>query len=111
MGQQEKQLGQVKIAVGGTPEALYSPGASTTGIVTNIIVCEEAGVAATFSLYVDADGSAALAANTIFKDVALVANETIILQVNLPFDAATGTLSCEGSTTDVIFTASGLEIT
>lgn len=111
MGMQEKQLGQVKIAVGGTPEALYSPGASTTGIVTNIIVCEEAGAAATFSLYVDADGALTGAVNTIFKDVPLQANETKLLQVNLPFDADAGTLSCEGSTTDVVFTASGLEIT
>lgn len=109
MAQTEKILGQVKVASASTPESLYSPASGVTGIIVNIIVCETGGATATFSLYADATGTGTAAANTLFKNVSLSENETKVLAIKLPIASATGQVSCEASTTNVVFTATGME--
>jgi hypothetical protein len=108
----EKQLGQVRNTLGGTAESLYSPAASTTAIIKSIVVCENSGNADSFDIYLDDDGTTYSQETCLFKDVAIAANETIILNVYWPMNNASGNLAVEAATTDrVTFTAFGLEIT
>lgn len=108
----EMQLGQVRNTLGGTAESAYSPAAATIGVIKSIVVCENSGNAGTFSIYLDDDGAVTSEETCLFKDVAIAANETIILNVYWPMDDAAGNLSVEGDTTDrITFTIFGLEIT
>ncbi len=108
----EKQLGQVRNTLGGTAESAYSPAAATTAIIKSIVVCEQSGNADSFSIYLDDDGVVYTEVTALFKDVAIAANETIILNVYWPMDLAAGNLAVEAATTDrVTFTIFGLEIT
>jgi hypothetical protein len=108
----EKQLGQVRNGTGGTAESIYSPAASTIGIIKSIVVCENSGNADSFSIYLDDNGGVEDETTCLFKDVALAANETIILNVYWPMDDVDGNLAVEAATTArVTFTVFGLEIT
>ena len=108
----ESQLGQLRNAVGGTAESLYSPGPSTTGIIKSIVVCNQSGLADTYRIFLDDNGSVADATTAMFFDVAIAAGETHVISVYWPMDDATGNLSVSCATTArCTFTALGLEIT
>ena len=108
---QEKQLGQVRATTGGTAESLYSPGSGVTAIIKTIVVCNQTGSADTFCVFLDDDGSTYTEETTLFKDVAIGANETIQINCWYAMNNAAGNLAVEGATTDAVtFTAFGLEV-
>ena len=108
---QEKQLGQVRNTTGGSAESIYSPGASTTAIVKSIVICNQTGTPDTFAIYVDDDGTTYSEETALFHDVAIGANETIILNVWLAMNNAASNIAVEAATTDAVtFTAFGLEV-
>lgn len=109
---QEKQLGQVRNTTGGTAESAYSPGSGVTGVIKQIVICNQTASADTFSIYLDDDGSVASEETALFKDAAIAANDTIIINGYWPMNNAAGNLSVEAATTDAVtFTVLGLEIT
>lgn len=108
----EKQLGQQRPATGGSAVSLYSPGASTTGIIKSLTVCNQSGASATYRIYVDDDGTTYDQTTALFYDVTIDANETHVLSVYWPMNDATGNLAVESDTNNALtFTAFGLEIT
>lgn len=108
---QEKQLGQVRNTTGGTAESLYSPGSGVTAIIKQIAVCNQTGSADTFSIYVDDDGTTYDEETALFKDVAIGANDTVLINCWVAMDNASGNIAVEAATTDAVtFTAFGIEI-
>lgn len=80
---------------------LYTVPASTTALVTSVVVVNTAGSAATFDMSLDDV--------QIANDVAVPANDSIILELKQVIDAA-GTIKALASATTVNFHISGLEI-
>lgn len=108
---QEKQLGQVRNTTGGTAESLYSPGSGVTAIIKQICVSNQTGSADTFSIYVDDDGTTYDEETSLFKDVAIAANDTVLINCWIAMDNDAGNLAVEAATTDAVtFTAFGIEI-
>jgi hypothetical protein len=108
----ESQLGQLRNASGGTAESLYSPGASTTGILKSITVCNQSGATDTYRIFLDDDGTTYDATTALFYDVSIDAGESHILNVYWPMNDATGNCAVSCATTAACtFTAFGLEIT
>jgi len=108
----ESQLGQLRNAVGGTAESIYSPAASTTAIVKSIVVCNQSGTADTYRIFLDDDGTTYDATTALFYDVAIDAGESHILNVYWPMPTDAGNLAVSCATTNACtFTAFGLEIT
>lgn len=111
MALQEKQLGQLRPA-NAAAASLYSPGASTTGIVTSIIVCNQSGASAKYRVFLDDDGSTYDQTTALFYDIVIAADATHAIEVKLPMNDATGNLAVRTDTADALtFTAFGLEIT
>ncbi len=107
----EKQLGQVRNTTGGTAESLYSPGASTTGIIKTIVVCNQTASADSFSIFVDDNGTTYTEETAHFFDIPIAAKTTVVLNVWFAMNDATGNIAVEAATTDAVtFTAYGLEI-
>ena len=108
----EKQLGQLRNAAGGTPESIYSPGASTTGIIKSIVICNQSASADSYSIFLDDNGTTYTEATALVFDETIAAKTTVILNVYWPMNDATGNLAVECATTArCTFTAFGLEIT
>ena len=108
----ESQLGQSRPPTGGTAVSAYSPGASTTAIIKSITVCNQSGVADTYRIFLDDDGTTYDATTALFFDVAIAADETHILSVYWPMDDATGNLAVSAASNNAVtFTIFGLEIT
>jgi hypothetical protein len=109
---QEQQLGQLQNASGGTAESLYSPGAGETAIVKNVVVCNTSGSADSFRVFIDDDGSTYNDTTALFYDVVIAANTTIVLNVLLYMNDASGNLGVSCATTGACtFTANGIVVT
>lgn len=106
----EKQLGQNRPPTGGTAVSNYSP-ASGTAIIKSIVVCNTSGAAATYSIFLDDDGTTYDQTTAVFFDVPIDADDTHLLQVYWPLDSA-GNLATEASVNNAVtFTSLGMEIT
>jgi len=105
-----KQLGQIAIATGGTPEQLYSPGASTTGIIAQITVCNHGAAPIAYRIYNDDNGTTRTTATALYYDVTLPAKSTDTLKVHIALNDSSGEIAVESDIATVTFTASGAEI-
>jgi len=107
VGNDNKRLGNVKIAVADTEESLYAPAASKYATITALIVTETGGATATVIAGI-ADGATLATNEFLFSDHSLAANEFMVLAVNLPIEDGQD-LRIEASTTNVVFQAFGSE--
>ena len=91
------------------PATSGSAQAANVAIVKQIIVCNTAGTAGTFSLYLDSNGTVAVG-DTLFEGVSLGAGETKIINTSLVVRAgSTQKLHARASAATVIMTLVGLE--
>jgi hypothetical protein len=90
-----------RTAAATTSTTLYTVPASTTAIITNILVANTAATAATFTITLDGV--------EIFKDVALAANSTAMFDLKQTL-ATTKIIAGLASATTVKFHISGVEV-
>jgi hypothetical protein len=108
---QEKQLGQLRPA-NTTAASLYSPGASTTWVAKNLVVCNTSGAGASFRAYHDEDGTTYDETTAIFWDVPVAANETVSITSLLSGFTNAGNIGVRTDTASALtFTLYGAEIT
>src|SRR6266478_3068928 len=100
--------GQHKIVTPSTYETVYTVPAATQAVMT-IVICESGGADATFRLALAINGAADTIAQSIYYDATLKANDTLILSgVSL---GAGDLIRGYASTTNVVFSCNGCEIT
>ena len=99
MATTSKALARTAAATSST--TLYTVPSSTTTIVTNIVVANTAGTAATFTITLDGV--------EIFKDAALAANATAMFDLKQTL-ATTKVIAGLASATTVKFHISGVEV-
>jgi hypothetical protein len=104
-----KVLGQIAPAAT-TATAIYTVPSATEAVVSSVTIAERGGSAATFRLAVRPDGAALSNEHYIAYDVAISANDTVILTLGLTLDA-TDILQAYASSADLSFNAFGTEIT
>jgi hypothetical protein len=103
-----KILGQVNPAAT-TATTLYTVPASTQAVVSTIVVANQAASQATFRISIRVAGAAANAKQYIAYDVAVPANDSIILTLGIAL-ATTDIITVYGSSANLSFTATGSEI-
>jgi len=107
----EKQLAQAR-ENSTNAVSVYSPAASTTGIVRTIVLCNTSGADATFRIFLDDDGSTYDESTALFWDEDLLANQTLQLDVYYPMNDASGNLAYRSSVANAItITIAGAEVT
>ena len=104
-----KVLGQIAPAAT-TATAICTVPSATEAVVSSVTIAERGGSAATFRLAVRPDGAALSNEHYIAYDVAISANDTVILTLGLTLDA-TDILQAYASSADLSFNAFGTEIT
>ena len=112
MGTSYKVLGQ-KIATGTitTADVIYGPvAASTSAVVSTVVVCNQAASAATFRLSVSATTTPANKEYVAYG-MTVPANDTITLTLGLTLDSTVKYLIGSASAATVTFSAFGCEIT
>jgi hypothetical protein len=92
-----------------TETALYTVPASTEAIISTITVCNRAATAATYRIYIAANGAATSNAQYIAYDATISANQTVALTLGITLDAA-DVIRVYGSTANLSFNAFGTEI-
>lgn len=92
-----------------TETALYTVPASTETIISSIVACNRGTAAATYRIYVAANGAAAANNQYLVYDATLLAKETVALTLGITLDAA-DVLRVYASTADCSFNAFGSEI-
>ena len=103
-----KILGQLRPA-NTTAASLYSPATGFVAVVTHVVVCNTTSGAVTFRVFVDSDGTTYDETTALYFDVALAANVTTPLELNVPLNED-GNLAVRTSSGSAInFTAWGLE--
>jgi hypothetical protein len=104
-----KVLGQIAPSAT-TATAIYTVPSATEAVVSSITIAERGGSAATFRLAVRPDGATLANEHYIAYDVAIAANDTVILTLGITMDA-TDILQAYASSADLSFNAFGTEIT
>ena len=108
---QEKQLGQARPA-NTTAVSIYSPGASTTGIIKNIDICNVSGASAKFRIFLDNDGTIYNETTAMFWDIQVDINDTVQIDLHTGMNNSSGNLAVRTDTASALtFTISGVEIT
>lgn len=92
-----------------TETALYTVPASTESIISSIVVCNRGATAATYRIYVAANGTAAANNQYLVYDAPLLAKETVALTLGITLDAS-DVLRVYASTADCSFNVFGSEI-
>jgi hypothetical protein len=93
----------------GTYSTLYSTGASTTAIVSAIVVCNESTSSVTVRVGLDTAAGTPASGEFLVYDRTVAANDTLIL--NLPVTLGnTRYIRCSSSATTCTFTAAVAEI-
>ena len=111
MAFQEKQLGQAR-ENGTSAVSVYSPGASTTGIIKTIILANTSGAAATFRLFVKDDSTTYDESTAIAWDVSIPADTMIEIDTFISMDDAGGNFAYRSSVANAItITLFGAEVT
>jgi len=110
MAETLKRLGAT-VVVANTDTELYGPGASTTGVVSTIAVCNKGTTNRTFRLaHVDGAAIASVAAEDYFAyDQTILANSSQFFQLGITF-SGNDTILVRASHADVSFIAWGSEI-
>ena len=104
-----KVLGQIAPSAT-TATAIYTVPSATEAVVSSGTIAERGGSAATFRLAVRPDGATLANEHYIAYDVAISANDTVILTLGITMDA-TDILQAYASSADLSFNAFGTEIT
>lgn len=93
----------------GTYSTLYSTGASTTAIVSGIVVCNEAAASVTIRIGLAASATTPASGAFLVYDAAIAANDTLVL--NLPVTMGnTAFLRISSSAITTSFTAAVAEV-
>ena len=93
----------------GTYGTLYSTGASTTAIVSGIVICNEAATSVTIRIGLDTTAGTPASGEFLVYDASIVANDTLVL--NLPVTLGNTTyIRCSSSATTCTFTAAVAEV-
>ena len=110
MAETLKRLGATEV-VANTDTELYGPGATTTGVVSTIAVCNKGATNRTFRLaHVDGAAIAGVAAEDYFAyDHTILANSSQFFQLGVTF-SGNDTILVRASHADVVFIAWGSEI-
>ena len=110
MAETLKRLGAT-VVVANTDTELYGPGATTTGVISSISVCNKGATNRTFRLaHVDGAAIAGVAAEDYFVyDQTILANASQFLQIGITF-GVNDTILCRASHADVVFIAWGVEV-
>jgi hypothetical protein len=109
MPQAHKVLGQSNPAAT-TLTTLYTVAASTSAVVSTLVVCNTAGTATTYRVAVRPAGATAATQHYIAYDAALPGNDTATLTLGVTL-AATDVISVYAGSANVAFAAYGVEIT
>lgn len=67
---------------------LYTVPTGKSAIINAIFVCNRAGAAATFRISISVDGAADGVGQYLYYDVSVAANDTFLIEVPIPLDAA-----------------------
>lgn len=103
------QLGQLRPA-DTNAASLYSPAANVDAVIRQIIVCNTSGAASTFRIFHDDNGTTYDQGTALFYDVAIAADETLVLDVFICMDDDTGNVAVRsGNANALTFTAYGSE--
>ena len=103
-----KVLGQLAAAAT-TEEALYAVPASSSTVVSSIVIANRGATAATYRLAVKPTAATTLATNHYLAyDVSLAANDSVALTLGVTL-AATNAIRTYASNTNLTFTAFGSE--
>lgn len=92
-----------------TETALYTVPASTESIISTIVICNRGASAATYRIYVAANGAAAANNQYLVYDANINAKETVALTLGLTLDSS-DVLRVYASTADLSFNAFGTEV-
>ena len=103
-----KVLGQSNPAAT-TATTLYTVPASTSAVVSTIVICNQAAAAATYRISIRPAGGAQTAAMYVAYDVAIAANDSTALTLGITL-ATTDVITVYGSTATLSFVAFGSEI-
>lgn len=92
--------------------SVYSPGASTTGIIKNVTLSNTSGGDATFRIFQDDNGTTYDESTALFWNAPLPANTTVILPVYYPMNNSSGNFAYRTSAANAItITLHGVEVT
>lgn len=104
-----KQFGQSRPA-DTAAASIYSPADGITATVTRISVCNTSSSDATFSVYIDADGTTYDQTTALYYQVPLAAKQTAVLTEFLPISSSSGNLAVQSSVASALtFTVNGAE--
>jgi hypothetical protein len=103
-----KVLGQSNPAAT-TATTLYTVPASTSTVVSTLVICNQAAAAATYRISVRPAGGAQTTAMYLAYDVAVAANDSTALTLGVTL-ATTDVITVYASTATLSFTAFGSEI-
>ena len=92
-----------------TATTLYTVPASTSAVVSTVVICNQTATAATFRLSVRPAGAAQTAAMYVAYDVTVGASDSTALTLGITL-GATDVITVYASTANVSFTAFGSEI-
>jgi glucose-6-phosphate dehydrogenase assembly protein OpcA len=92
-----------------TATTLYTVPASTQTVVSTIVICNQAAVAATYRISVRPAGAAQTAAMYVAYDVTVAASDSTALTLGITL-GATDVITVYGSTATLSFSAYGSEI-
>ena len=111
MALQEKQLGQAR-ENSTNAVSVYSPGASTTAIIKNIMVTNTSAAVATVSIFVDDNGTTYDETTTIMWEAEVGVGKTVTLDSFIAMNDATGNLAYQSSVANALtITVFGAEVT
>lgn len=103
-----KSLGQASPAAN-TDAALYTCPASTSTVVSSLVVCNTGSAPTTIRIHFRDEGAAVAVGNALVYDQPIAAKETIALTLGITCDAA-DVIGVRAGAAGVTFTAFGTEI-
>jgi len=106
-----KQLGQLR-PPNTTATSIYSPPASTTTIITSLVICNTTGSSVKARVFIDDDGTTYDQSTALIYDPDIAANTTVEFSIYWTMNDDNGNLAVRTETNDALtFTVFGVEIT
>ena len=106
----EKQLAQSR-PLTSSSVSVYSPSASTRGILKSMMICNVSNVDASFSMFIDNNGSDRTVSTAIYYNAPISANDTVNAEIFQVIDTSAGSVGIQSSPDGAItFTLSGAEV-
>jgi len=107
-----KTLGQVEsTGSSGSYDTLYTVPASTSTVVSNIVVCNRSASAQDFRIACSSSSASVLSKEFIAYDVPIQPNDSIPLVIGVTLDTSVQHLMCSSTSSLVSFSAFGAETT